>query len=535
MEFIISIFASVGLLFIGLRLMSEHLRQLVGPRTRQQLDRVLSGSGSAALFGAMAGAIMQSVNAVAMLLVALVSAGATEPRKAFPIIGWANIGTSVLVLAATLNIKLLVLLMLSITGVAYYLNLDQSRRYRHAVGALLGISLLFLGISLIKQGVAQAEEQHWISHFAAMASRLYLLNFLIGAVLALLVHSATTITIIAMAMASSGVLQADTGGLIVVGATLGSALSVWILAVRLRGGARQIMVYQFVLKCCGTLAVLAVSTVDVALGAPLMQATLSLLGDRIPLMLAVVYVVIQVSSDVIMHFAHGPLIRLVERLAPPSAAEDLSRPEFLQDEALAEPATALLLVDKEQIRLIERLPAYLDRLRAEADGRGPDAATRAEADRAILLRCDLFLGEVAQRNHSHEVLERIMVLRDRNELIASLQETLVEVSATGHLAGETDASDIELGIIEALHMMLETFIEVSRNHDPDDLSTLHLLTGDRSLLMDRIRRRLIGDGSPLEPGAQKKLLAVTALFERSVWLLRRQVKLLRRMELGAKS
>ena len=525
-----TIFASIGLLFIGLRLMSAHIRLLVGPRTRGAFDRVLSGGGSAALFGALAGAVMQSVNAVAMLLAALVSAGVTEPRKVFPIIGWANIGTSVLVLAATLDIKLLALLLAAFTGVAYYLNLDQSPKYRHLIGALLGITLLLLGISLMKQGVANPEHQYLLAEIAATAGRYYFLNFVVGVALAFLVHSATTVTVIVTAMVTSGVLQADHAGMIVVGATLGSALSVWVLAARLAGSARQIMVYQFLLKCCGVAAVLPVTIIDIALDEPLFSTFNSMLGNSPSLVLAVLYLVIQVASDVIMHLAHRPLVRLVERLAPPSMAERLSRPMFLSDDALPEPATALILLDKEQTRLIERLPRYLDALRPEATAEGPDARTRAEADKGILVRCDQFLKEIADRNHSRELLERTMMLRDRNELIESLQETLVELTEVGRLSGTGEEPGIDDAILESLHMMLETFADATRARDEEDLAVLHELTRDRSGMMENIRHQLAGDGGFHDPVTHRKLMAFTSLFERAVWLLRRQVRLLGRLD-----
>jgi phosphate:Na+ symporter len=49
------------------------------------------------------------------------------------------------------------------------------------------------------------------------------------------------------------------------------------------------------------------------------------------------------------------IVRVLEWWFPADEHEDLSKPEFLYDEALNEPATALDLIDKEQLRLIRRV------------------------------------------------------------------------------------------------------------------------------------------------------------------------------------
>ena len=76
-------------------------------------------------------------------------------RQGFRLVAWANLGTSFLVLVATFNyLHPLALGLIGITGVLFYVRLDRSARWGHAVGVLLALGLLFLGIDFIKAGSA---------------------------------------------------------------------------------------------------------------------------------------------------------------------------------------------------------------------------------------------------------------------------------------------------------------------------------------------------------------------------------------------
>ena len=527
LEIAATLFAGLGLFFVGLRFISKNLSNIVGPRTRILLAKSLAGRGSTLAFGALAGAVMQSVNAVTMLLVALVSAGAIEVRRAFPIIAWANIGTSAIVLVAALNIRVLVLVILGMVGIAYYFNLDQTTRYKHAVGALLGVGMLFLGVDFIKGVGAPIQELESATLGAAMRGGLDVLAFAIGVLVTLASQSSTTVSIVAMALAASGVISLDNGALVVVGSGLGSALSALVLAYRMHGTAKQLMVYQALLKASGVTVLLALTVVNVAAEGALLSALLAAAAGSASLALAFVYVLLQLSSDLVMHLAHGPMNRLVERLAPLTSEEVLSQPEHLSDSALEEPEVALLLVEQEQQRLIARLPHYLDALRADAPYSSVGALP--QADLRIAHRCEQFLQHIVERHASPQALNRAILLRDRNALITSLQETLAELADAGSRPGGNALAGLRASVVESLHMLLETLCDVVDRHDPDDIQLLLSLSEDRSDMMETFRRR-----APSEPAldgqAQHTLITITSLFERAVWLLRRHALLADRLD-----
>ncbi|RDK04113.1 Na/Pi symporter [Paraburkholderia lacunae] len=524
MEIFALVFSGLGLFFIGMRYMGAHLQQLVGRKMRIMITRAVSRKGSVALFGLAAGTIFQSVNAVTCLLLVLIAAGAIDTRRAFAAISWTNVGTATLVVIASLNMHLLVLVLLGLTGWAFFFNLDETPRYRHVIGGLLGIGMLFLGMDFLKASATLLKGTAWLHDDLAFAANYPVLGFAIGVAVAFATQSASAITLVAMSMTTAGVLSFNAGAPMVIGAFFGSALSSWPLISQRSGSARQIALFQLALRLLGAAALLCVYVADRMSGHPFLQPALQALGLSPTGQLAAMYVLIPVAAYLMVQILNAPLTRWIEKLSPPSHTETLGRPHYLVDGALAESESALILVSKELQRLLLTLPLYLAPLREEGDPSGPAVDVRFAAEQNVLKEAGQFLTEVVDRSRSREVLEYSVVLRGQNELLGSLQETLLAMCnecRNPSIVGEMRV--LTGNIIESLHMMLEMLADAAHQPDPDDLHMLRALTHDRSELMDSIRRSLQSADQALSHDVQQSIFAATSLFERCVWLLRRYV------------
>ncbi|MBF0305363.1 MAG: Na/Pi cotransporter family protein, partial [Alphaproteobacteria bacterium] len=261
--------AGLGLFFTGVKLIGSNLKQSSGRRLRAIIARGTRNRVAAAGVGVVAGAITQSTNAVTFIVVSMVSAGLIEARQAIPVVVWANVGTSVLVLLATLDMHTAILFLVAIAGLAHYLDLDRSARWRHVVGALLGLGLLFLGLDLLKQGAQPLRGLEMTREFVAFSAQSHLIAVIIGTLLSLVAQSSATVSIIAVALVSSGILGIEQTVLIVYGAGLGSGLSVWFLSSNLAGRQRQIANLQFACKAIGALILIPLIEIELKLGVPL--------------------------------------------------------------------------------------------------------------------------------------------------------------------------------------------------------------------------------------------------------------------------
>jgi phosphate:Na+ symporter len=467
---------------------------------------------------------MQSVNAVIFLLSTLVSTGVISTRQALPLIGWANLGTSMIVLIASFNLHLAVLTLVGLTGLAHYLKVDQSIRYRHWVGLLLGLGLLFLGIDFIKAGAYPLKHAEWLQGYVGSSAHSILLGFVLGFLVTLIAQSSSTITVVAMTVSSVGLLDIPHGVTVVLGAGLASGVTAWMLGHNLAGSARQLVMYQFILKASGVAAFSLLLLFEHWSGVPMLMALFATLKVPPSAALATSYVLLMIISDLAVHPFHHPIEHFLAHHFPPTDEEVLGKPRYLSDQGLAEPESALALVDSEHHRLLCELPLYVDPLRSD----GPESRYAVDvllnAGQVVARECEHFITALADQHHSHDVLERTNVLRERNDLIRNLQETVHDFHQA---AVGTDQPEpvhhLLLSMTDSLHMMLELLAEAHKQPDSEDLDMLRTLSQDRSDMMDNVRKGLLSMGERIAPAHQQTAFACTTLFERSVWLLRRYV------------
>lgn len=519
------IFAGLGLFFIGVKLVSASFSQMAGLRLRSYLRAATSNPLKSASIGALGGALTQSTNAITFIVTGLISSGTMTIRQGLPIIAWANIGTSVLVFIATINTSNAVMLLIGVVGLCYFLNLDKKARYRHMVSALLGVALLMLGLSLIKDGSAYLRGFPWVAEVLLGLAGAPVLAFLTGAVLTPIVQTAKTVATVAVALVASGLLTLDQTIMIVLGANLASSINIVFMGAAIQGTSRQAAYYQGILKIAGVVALLPVFASDYLFDFQPGLHLLALFSDKAAIQIAVLYLLLQIAAYLVLLPFEAPLLRLLARLAPATAHETLSRPRFISDECLKEPATGMDLASREQDWQVEMLPAYLSRLRDEKDEHLPDLPVEPlrDANAAVMQELSILLRGFVEAGLPPDMVEGVVQLQNRQELVRALQDNVFQF-ATHIRASRASQPDHEMtgNLVEALHLTL-TLLPSALSGDEYDRSALLLMTSDKSEMMEGIRRSLLRSPTPISPLLQDALFTATTLYERIIWLVRRMV------------
>jgi len=522
--------AGLGLFFIGVRLVGDHLKQLSGRKFRKIVTKVVNTPVRGALLGVLAGAATQSTNAVAYIATSMTTAGLLPLRGAMPVVIWANLGTSALVLAATVDIRVLVLYLLGMVGAAFYFNLDRSSRFRHLIGALLGVALLFLGLQFIKQGAVPLREMQAVRDLLELGADSYLLVFGIGAALTLVAQSSATVSIVAVAMTSVGLLTMSQTMILIYGAGLGSAGSLWFLSANLTGTSRQIILQQVLLKIGATAIMLILFGLEQWRHVPLVQALTAWLTPSISLQAAWVYLLQQLLGCILASLLLGPVLKLLGRLAPATQEEQLARPVFLYDQALGDAETALDLVSREQNRIFGYLPDYIVTQDQSAESAREDIQALYNGNAGVLHEIELFLSELTDRTQDRQTMHRILNHQARNRVLGDLRESLFALRRTLAAHASRDRTHLENSLAEGMHAILRTMAETlgasdKIDLDKDEAAMLAAMTSDRSALMERLRHGLLDHGKELPYAVQESLFAATSLFERTIWLLGRYLAL----------
>ncbi|MFM1885792.1 MAG: phosphate:Na+ symporter [Pseudomonadota bacterium] len=515
------VLAGLGLFFVGMRLVGSHLQQLASGRIRDLLARTLERPAVAPLAGFLSGALTQSTSASTFIATSLLGAGSLKPPAALSMLAAANVGTSVLVLLATVDLQAAVLYLMALTGLAFLNGWDQAERSRHAVLAVLGLALLLYGLGMLKSGVAGLRGDPWMREFIEFAGSDAPVGFVAGFILAVAVQSSSIVTVLALPLVAEGLLSFDQVLLMVYGASAGSGYAALMLSAGLEGPPRQLALCQALLRTAAAVLLSGVQLLELATGLPLVMAGLAALTPDVATQSGLAYLMFQCVVAVLAALAFRPLLALTAAWSQPAAAPSEARPAYLFPAAVSEPATALSLAQREYQRLVTVLPQYLDPVRPEEerDPQGLPEVRRITGDRAVMTELEDFLGAMVRANPEMNQIEQVFELRSRALGLKALQSALAEFTGLLQQVPASERPAFVAHLVEGLHLLLGLAAEAVEDQDPETAALFATLTSERGELMDRVRRELLGGAASI--AGRETLLSATLLFERILWMLRR--------------
>jgi phosphate:Na+ symporter len=507
--------AGLGLFFVGIKTLTTNLKELTGRRFRRFLERSTRYPLLSALGGALLGATMQTGSAITFVLVGMVGAGMISVERSLPIRLGAAVGTSTMVFIATMDIRLFILFVLGIAGFA----VAQSRSPRPMLGVLFGGGLMFFGLSMVGTTASSISEIDLFQQIIAGVSGAPVAAFLVAGLLSILIQSPQSVAILAIALATSGVLDSWTTIVIIYGSNFGGGLSTYFLSAGFKGTSRQIMIFQVLFNVLTGTVLLGLFFVERHGGVPLVHALVGSINTGFAQQMAFVYLIFNVFGAGMMYVLRKPLLSVIERRWPPSAEENIARLEYLHDHAIDTPDLALDLAEKEHQRFLSMLPMYL-----EASRKG---GREGESD------VDMLTRSLGQRHQSiEEVLndlshfvssassERLINLVSMNHHLGALNASLAAFSAAAIAAGSRERlSQLAIVVIEAFDFLLCTASDGVTERDLDELRAVWSATDDKSEKMRSIRKEFLEGGELLEGEERLELMAVTTGLERASWVL----------------
>jgi phosphate:Na+ symporter len=513
--------AGLGLFFVGLRMVSSHMRQFAGGALRSFLTRALHRPMAPHSAGLMFGALTQSTGAVTFITSGLIASGAMTMQRALPMLAWANLGTSALVLLAAINIESGVLVLLGLVGVAFFLGAEQAEKYRHITFALLGLGLLMFGLTMLKTSVASIGSDPWMREFVEFAGSGVAIALVSGFVIAVAVQSSSIVTVLALPLVHEGLISLDQTVLMIYGASVGSGFAVMLAASGMEGASRQISMVQAMLRAAAAAVLLPLFFVERDTGVPMVLALLRLVTDSDAAQCALAYALFQVVLVVFSEVMGKPLISLAARLAPPSPEETIMKPHYLFDEAVSDPDTALALVDLEHKRLLTFLPDFIEDLRPveERSTTAHPLKLRFAASDAIASEIDQFLAATLRANPGMSGVDKVFSARTRLQTLQPLQVALRQFASDLIVVPVDERPAFAEHMVEGLHAILMVAAEAASDESGYAQDMLYILTEERSALMERVREELLGGSANI--AGREALLSATLTFERIIWLLRR--------------
>lgn len=510
--------AGLALFFTGVAGVKARLQQLSGGKFRRMLAKVTDRPVLSALVGALFGAVTQSGAGVAFILSGMVATGLIPLRRALPVVAASNVGTALLVALAAFDLRVAVLFLIGTTGLMIAFRVG--RRFEALIGALFSIGVLFLGLSMMKEAFAPMPKFAWFHSLAEFLKQWSLAPFLLGAVFRMFVQSSSAIGVIAITLQAAGLFTPLQAVMLMCGAGPGVALATFFLSTNLKGAPRQIVLYQGIINLLSGTTLAVIFALTESNGRSWLLEALDMVTGTQSDVLAMVFFASMAGCLIfgllVLPWAEG----FLAKMSPPTLEQDISRPAYLHEEALAVPDTALDLAEQEQQRFFGVVVKILETVREESRAKAAGAPLYAGASQ-LGGEVTGFLKELINRPVSPETAGNILLLERRQENLNSLLETINRYRKVREdTAFGEDLTALMDRLTESLHLILLTAVDAWRSGDQADRIYLDKLTSDRGAMMERLRRTYQGINGDGDKGQNAALFYETTLFERAVWLVR---------------
>ena len=233
---IFSLLGALGMFLYGMNLMSSGLQKAAGERLRGCLSAMTSNPFKRVATGVGITALIQSSSATTVMVVSFVNAGLLTLVQAIGVIMGANIGTtitawmvSLLGFKADISIIAVPLMLLG------FLFSNSKKNQNKNIGELIvGFSLLFLGLSFMKESVPDLKQTPQVLEFVRQWSGYGFWSVLIflgvGTVLTLILQSSSATMAITLIMLSMGWIPFPMGCAMVLGENIGTTITANIAA-----------------------------------------------------------------------------------------------------------------------------------------------------------------------------------------------------------------------------------------------------------------------------------------------------------------
>lgn len=511
--------AGLSFFFTGVSGISENLRLMSGQRFRLLLAKATHHPVFAGLLGAFMGALTQSASVVALILTGMVATGMLALRRALLVLSCANLGTALLVFLATLDLHLPVLFVIGLSGMIIAFKLWA--KWKPGWAALLSVGLVFFGLDMMKEAFKPLSSSAGAIDVGKFFDFFPDAAFFAGMVTRALVHSSSSVAAISITLNKGGLLGDFPAMMGLAGLGMGTAIATYFLSSNVKGVSRQITIHQATANFGASVTLALLLTTERFSHIPMLLAMLRLLSPSISGRMAIMYFIfnLMIVAVAITTLPWAPA--WLARISPPTPEENLSRPMYLESDALLSPETALDLVALEQLRMVRALEQFLKSARGESDVNLESLhAAAGELGKEI----SEFLESLVKLPIATELVTRAISFQRKQETLRALAENVFLFAATleERVIGReliADSNALAGRLVEALDTIVLTAVDALTTKDNGDIDMLFRLTDDRGGMMERIRKRMQVD----EMQDVENLSALhyaTTLFERNVWLLR---------------
>lgn len=508
-----SLIAGLGLFFVGLHFLTEHLKMLSGSRLRRRIASLTKHPLQGIFWGGVLISITQSTAATTFILIGMMRSRMMDMRQALPILVGTNMLAWVIVLVLVFDIKAAIFFVLGLAGFIY--TNDKARSWRTLAGAVFGIALLFLGLSTMQAGVAPFADTPLFDRALEWTRGSYMLGLLIGAGLSFLVQSSLAVTVLAIALQHAGLFSLSESIMVVYGSSIGSSFLTLALSSGLQGQSKQLAMFQTAYNFISAIILVPLFYLEIYGNVPLVRAMAMALSQHGGTQIAMIKLIFNAVPGVILLILIKPCIRTLERFWPETPEEQASKPKYLHEHATDDADTALQLIEMEQARLLKTLSISFNAMREGADRSQLPALH--EAFEALSRTIREAITDLSGRPMGPETYDRLdKVLNLQHSIETASTEVMGLGTKVQALRRTPSGRRFAKVVVEGLDTVLLTLVDVAEERSDQHFAVLGVMTSEDGI--GRVRKAYLAEESGLDAQGRMQLLAAANHCERLIWL-----------------
>ena len=223
----------IGMFLYGMKIMSDGLQKVAGPKLANVLKLLTSNKFTAIIVGAVVTVIIHSSAATTVMVVGFVNAGIMKLNEAVGVIMGANIGTTVtawVVALAELGSAVEILKPDFFAPIVFGISslivvFTKKEKTKTTANIFAGIGLLFLGLTLMASGVSPYAESKVFKDAFEILGKNPILAIIAGAVVTAILSSSTASVSILQTLALAGSVSKGAACFITVGQNVGTCVT----------------------------------------------------------------------------------------------------------------------------------------------------------------------------------------------------------------------------------------------------------------------------------------------------------------------
>src|SRR5690625_1157981 len=327
----------IALFLYGTTIMSDYLKKASGNKFKTIIEKVVDNPISAVLVGVLITAISGSSSAIIILIIGLVRAEIINSKQSVGLILGANIGTTISAFIISLPISDYAYLMLFIGVVLMFL---KSRKSKNIGGVLVGISLLFVGLNIMNDGVKPIIEKGFAAKYFNETFIGIITSFSFGAIFtAIIQYSSASIAIVQKLYAMNTEVASITLKAaipILIGANIGTTITGLIASIGGNSESKKAAYTHVLINLFGAVLFLGMLS-------PFSKFVLSFetkfLTQYSMATLAFAHLFIKIGTVLVLFFFIDYIVKLTEKMVKVEEVKE----KFVFDDKIIEQAPAIAL------------------------------------------------------------------------------------------------------------------------------------------------------------------------------------------------